>query len=127
MKTFSEIKEELNEQGYELTYNGVVVCILKRDEYLRGDFSNLLVTSKATCKTQDEAANEAYDLLIAHLKKGRSKYYIDYIYNNKTGSNFYHQLVRRSDAAILYANPNLEYVFAYCFKSGICKGEVMIL
>lgn len=58
---------------------------------------------------------------------GDSKYYIDYIYNNPTCNNFYHQLVRRSDGAILYANPNLDYVFAHCFKIGINKDEIIIL
>lgn len=41
--------------------------------------------------------------------KTESKYYIDYIYNNPSGANFYFQLVRRSDEAILYANPNLDF------------------
>lgn len=40
-----------------------------------------------------------------------SKYYIDYVYDNPSGANFYHQLVRRSDGAILYANPNLDNVY----------------
>lgn len=56
-----------------------------------------------------------------------SKYYIDYIYDNPTGTNFYHQLVRREDNAILYANPNLDNVFLYCFKVGISKNDIIIL
>lgn len=61
------------------------------------------------------------------MKAEESKYYIDYIYNNPSGSNFYHQLVRRADQAILYANPNLDYVMLYCWKNGISKDDVAIL
>lgn len=43
------------------------------------------------------------------MKATESKYYIDYIYDNPSGANFYHQLVRRADNAILYANPNLDF------------------
>lgn len=57
----------------------------------------------------------------------KSKYFIDYIYDNPSGHNFYHQLVRRKDNAILYDNPNLEFVFAYCFKAGINKDDVVVL
>lgn len=60
-------------------------------------------------------------------KKENSRYYIDYVYDNPTGHNFYHQLVRRSDGAILYANPNLDFVFVCCFKMGINKDDVIIL
>lgn len=55
------------------------------------------------------------------------KYTIDYIYNNPSGHNFYHQLVRNSDGAILYANSDLNNVFAYCFKAGINCEDVVIL
>jgi hypothetical protein len=58
--------------------------------------------------------------------KTESKYYIDYIHSNPTGDS-YHQLVRRSDDAILYANPNLDYALVYCFKAGIHRDEVVIL
>jgi hypothetical protein len=56
-----------------------------------------------------------------------SKYYIDYIYNNPSGSNFYHQLVRRSDGAILYANPNLDFVKIRCWELEINASDVVIL
>ncbi|MDR1459087.1 MAG: hypothetical protein LBI60_02610 [Bacteroidales bacterium] len=55
------------------------------------------------------------------------KYYIDYIYENTAGANFCHQLVRNSDKAILYANPNLDNVFLYCFKVGISAKDVTVL
>jgi hypothetical protein len=56
-----------------------------------------------------------------------SKYYIDYIYDNTIGVNFYHQLVRRSDEAILYANPDLNRVYVYCWSSGIDRNDVVTL
>jgi hypothetical protein len=56
-----------------------------------------------------------------------TKYFIDYIYNNPTGSNFYHQLVRRSDNAILYANEKLDNIFIKCWELGITRNEVVVL
>lgn len=56
-----------------------------------------------------------------------TEYYIDYIYNNPSGANFYHQLVRTKDEAILYANPNLDYVKLECWKRGISINQVTIL
>lgn len=50
------------------------------------------------------------------MKATESKYYIDYIYDNPSGANFYHQLVRRADNAILYANPNLDFVKIRCLE-----------
>lgn len=61
------------------------------------------------------------------MDKPKSKYYIDYIYNQPTGSNFYFQLVRTADDAILYANPNLDYVKIRCWELGISKEDVIIL
>jgi hypothetical protein len=55
------------------------------------------------------------------------KYCIDYIHSNPAGANFYYQLVRTADDAILYSNSCLDYVFAYCFKTGIHKDSVMVL
>jgi hypothetical protein len=55
------------------------------------------------------------------------KYFIDYIYNNTIGENFYHQLVRRADNAILYANKNLDYVKLHCWELGISTKDVEIL
>lgn len=59
--------------------------------------------------------------------KTESKYYIDYICNNPSGANFYFQLVRRSYEAILYANPNLDFVKIRCWELGISKDDVVIL
>lgn len=55
------------------------------------------------------------------------KYTIDYIYDNPSGENYYHQLVRNADGAILYANPNLDNVFLHCFKAGISCEDIVIL
>lgn len=60
-------------------------------------------------------------------QNNNKKYTIDYIYDNPVGINFYHQLVRNSDNAILYANPTLDNVFLYCFHLGINKDEIIIL
>lgn len=38
----------------------------------------------------------------------KTKYYIDYIYGQTIGENFYHQLVRTRDEAILFANKDLK-------------------
>ena len=53
-------------------------------------------------------------------KPAEAPYYIDYIYNNPSGENFYYQLVRKSDDAILYANP---YLNLYNLQKG---DEVLI-
>ena len=58
---------------------------------------------------------------------GTTRYVIDYIHSNKTGINFYHQLVRCSDGAILYANQNLDNVFIRCWELGITCNDVVIL
>ena len=58
---------------------------------------------------------------------GTTRYVIDYIYNNTNGINFYYQLVRRSDDAILYANQNLDNVFIRCWELGITCNDVVIL
>lgn len=55
------------------------------------------------------------------------KYYIDYIYDNTTGPNYYHQLVRDKDGAILYANEKLDNIFLHCFHAGISKDDIVIL
>lgn len=59
--------------------------------------------------------------------KVTTKYYVDYIYNQPSGANFYFQLVRTADDAILYANPNLDYVKIRCWELGINANEVTIL
>lgn len=60
-------------------------------------------------------------------KPAETPYYIDYIYNNPSGENFYYQLVRRRDNAILYANPNLDFVKLRCWELGISKDDIVIL
>lgn len=60
-------------------------------------------------------------------KPAETQYYIDYIYNNPSGENFYYQLVRKSDDAILYANPNLDFVKLRCWELGISKDDIVIL
>jgi hypothetical protein len=60
-------------------------------------------------------------------KPAEAPYYIDYIYNNPSGENFYYQLVRRRDDAILYANPNLDCVKVRCWELGISKDDIVIL
>ena len=61
------------------------------------------------------------------MKTTGTKYVIDYIYNSTSGINFYHQLVRRSDDAILYANEKLDNVFLRCWEMGIPQDEVVVL
>lgn len=57
-----------------------------------------------------------------------TQYYIDYVHSAPAGEpNFYHTLVRRRDGAILYANPNLDYVKLRCWYLGILREEVTIL
>lgn len=55
------------------------------------------------------------------------KYTVDFVYDNPSGENYYHQLVRNSDGAILYANSSLDNIFIFCFKAGINRDEVEIL
>lgn len=35
-----------------------------------------------------------------------AKYVVDYVYDNPSGENYYYQIVRLCDNAILYANPD---------------------
>ena len=58
----------------------------------------------------------------------KTRYYIDYVYNNTIGENFYHTLVRTSDGAILYSNWNLQYVIDYAKnKLSINNTDITIL
>jgi len=61
------------------------------------------------------------------METTKTKYVIDYIYNNTPGINYYHQLVRCSDSAILYANESLDNVFLRCWELGITRDEVVVL
>lgn len=39
-----------------------------------------------------------------------AKYVVDYVYDNPSGENYYYQIVRLSDNAILYANPDKKHI-----------------
>lgn len=39
-----------------------------------------------------------------------TKYFIGYVYNQPSGANYYHTLVRTRDNAILFSNPNLQLI-----------------
>lgn len=60
--------------------------------------------------------------------KVTTKYFIDYVYNQPSGENFYHTLVRTHDGAILYSNPNLQLVIDYAKEiQGIKSEDLCIL
>lgn len=50
-------------------------------------------------------------------------YFIEYVHE---AGPFYFQLVRTEDQAILYANPDLQYVYAHCFVSGITVEQISL-
>lgn len=57
-----------------------------------------------------------------------TKYYIDYINGQTIGENFYHQLVRTRDEAILFANKDLKTVIWYAkIKLNINGNDLTIL
>lgn len=56
-----------------------------------------------------------------------TKYYVDYVYNNPSGENYYHQLVRSKDNCILYAKSNLDNICLFCWGNYIFKKDVTIL
>ena len=57
----------------------------------------------------------------------KAEYVIDYVYDNPSGANFYYQLVRLSDDAILFANQNLNNVMLHCWRYGIAYDKVSII
>lgn len=58
----------------------------------------------------------------------KTEYYIDYIYGQPIGENFYHQLVRTRVEAILFANKDLKTVIWYAkIKLNINGNELTIL
>lgn len=60
--------------------------------------------------------------------KVTTKYFIDYVYNQPSGANYYHTLVRTRDNAILFSNPNLQSVIDYAKKIlGIDSKDLCIL
>lgn len=55
-------------------------------------------------------------------------YYIDYIYDRPKGEkNFYYQLVRKADNAILYAHEDLNEVLRRLAVLNIKKDDICIL
>lgn len=58
-------------------------------------------------------------------KRTNTPYFIEYIHEGDSNS-FYFQLVRTKDEAILYANPEIEFVFSRCFQLGITKEQITI-
>lgn len=60
--------------------------------------------------------------------KVTTKYFIDYVYNQPSGANYYHTLVRTRDNAILFSNPNLQSVIDYAKKIlGVDSKDLCIL
>lgn len=60
--------------------------------------------------------------------KVTTKYYIDYVYNQTMGENFYHTLVRTRDGSILFSNRNLQTVINYAKEiQGINSKDLCIL
>lgn len=60
--------------------------------------------------------------------KVRTKYFIDYVYDQPSGVNFYHTLVRTSDNLILYSNSDLQTVINYAKEiQGINSKDICIL
>lgn len=57
----------------------------------------------------------------------RSEYVVDYVYDNIIGENFYYQLVRLRDNAILCSYKSKITVIAYCWQVGIPKEKVAFI
>lgn len=58
----------------------------------------------------------------------KTKYFIDYVYNQPSGANYYHTLVRTRDDAILFSNPNLQLVIDYAKEIlGVNSKDLCIL
>lgn len=53
-----------------------------------------------------------------------TKYFIEYVCDY--GPFVYYQLVRTSDLAIIYANSELDFVFAFCFKHHLSSDDVTL-
>ena len=56
-----------------------------------------------------------------------AEYVVDYVYENVGCGNFYFQLVRLSDNAILYANKDMNNIIVYCWKAGIAYNKVSFI
>lgn len=56
-----------------------------------------------------------------------AEYVVDYVYDNVEGENFYFQLVRLPDNAILCAHKDKNDIIAYCWKVGIAYNKVSFI
>lgn len=60
--------------------------------------------------------------------KATTKHFIDYVYNQPSGANYYHTLARTRDNAILFSSPNLQLVIDYVKEiQGISSKDLCIL
>lgn len=57
----------------------------------------------------------------------RSEYVVDYVYDNVSGENFYFQLVRLRDNAILCSYKSKLPIIVYCWQVGIPKEKVAFI
>lgn len=56
-----------------------------------------------------------------------AEYVIDYVYDNPSGENYYFQLVRLKDDAILASAKDQNTIFIHCWKYGIPYEKVSII
>ena len=56
-----------------------------------------------------------------------AEYVVDYIYDNPSGPNFYFQLVRLKDNAILCAHKSQTKIILHCWSVGIPKEKVAFI
>ena len=56
-----------------------------------------------------------------------AKYVVDYVYDGEGEFNYYYQLVRLSDNAILYANKDRDNIILDCWERGINHKEVAFI
>lgn len=56
-------------------------------------------------------------------KQTKTKYFIQYVHNNK---QWYYELIRTADLAILYANEDENNVKLHCWVNNIPASEVTI-
>ena len=54
-------------------------------------------------------------------------YVVDYIYDNTIGVNFYYQLVRLKDLAILCAYESRIDLIMHCWSAGIPKDKIAFI
>ena len=56
-----------------------------------------------------------------------AEYVVDYVYDNSNGANFYFQLVRLKDNAILCAHKSKTDIILHCWSVGIPKEKVAFI